>query len=285
MLSRRLNPVPLIASGTRRLQTFQTHRALKGLTRFSNLLHRWLPGYQGVVCLPGGIRMVLNSRVSAERWLLYAGDYQPALTRFLKQQTPVGGACLDIGANLGFYALKFARWVGPTGQVMAFEANPDLAERIRQNVTLNRFSHVTVIGRPVHRCSEPVEFYISPNPGQSSILATQVREPDHVLHLQATTVDEVIEAQGWQRLDVIKIDIEGNDCNALLGARKTLVRFHPALAFEYWYNTPPEVAQEAISLLDELGYTLRGLWRNGRQFPFEWKPTDPIHKHIDVLGR
>jgi hypothetical protein len=167
----RLNPVPPIAAGTRRLQSYQTRRALKGLTRFSNLMHRCLPAYQGVARFPDGVRMALDSTRPAERWLLYAGDYQPALTRFLKQHTPSGGVCLDIGANLGFYSLKFARWTGPHGRVMAFEANPELAERIRRQVALNQFAHVTVIENPVHRTVEPVKFLHLSRSGKSSIHA------------------------------------------------------------------------------------------------------------------
>lgn len=119
-----LNPAPIIARSTRWLQARFSQRPIKGLTRVSNLLSRWLPPYQGVVHLEDGIYMQPDSRQPAERWLLYSGNYQPALTLILKQRTPSGGYCLDIGANLGFYTIKFARWAGPTGRVVAFEANP-----------------------------------------------------------------------------------------------------------------------------------------------------------------
>ncbi|MBN2305522.1 MAG: FkbM family methyltransferase [Anaerolineae bacterium] len=281
-----LNPAPLvvvIAAVTRRLQTLSPQRPLRGLTRLGS----WLPHYQGVIRLPDGVRLALDTRQPAERWLLVAGDYQPALTHILKTYTPPGGYCLDVGANLGFYALKFARWTGPAGRVLAFEANPALVDRIAQQAALNTFTQIEIDRRPIHVRAEPVTFYIAPNPGKSSIHARQVADPLDTLTLTATTLDAALAERGWPRLDVIKLDIEGNDCNALLGARESLARFRPVIAFEYWYSTPPDVAAAAFDLLASLGYRLTGLYRDGRRVPFEWqteKDTKHDIKHIDVIA-
>jgi FkbM family methyltransferase len=278
-----LKPVSVVAALTRRLQALSPNRPLKGLTRVSNLLDRWMPGYQGVIRLQNGVLMTVDSRQPAERWLLYAGNYQPALTAFLKRHTPAGGTCLDVGANLGFYALSFARWVGPHGRVVAFEANPALVEHIAHDVSLNKFDHVTLIDRPIHSRAEPVAFYISPSPGKSSIHTRQVANPVQTLTLTATTIDLVSQEQNWTRLDVIKLDIEGNNCNALLGARESLARFRPVIAFEYWYSTPAEIAEAAFGLLDDLGYRLEGLLRNGKRLSFDWRIAGDFD-HIDVIG-
>jgi FkbM family methyltransferase len=273
--------VPLIAAFTRRLQTLQPHRPIRGLTRFASLLDRWLPAYQGNVQLPDGTYLALDSRHAAERWLMYAGDYQPALTAVLKQRTRPGYFCLDIGANLGFYTIKFGRWVLPGGRVAAFEANPVLAGRIAHNADLNRFSHVSVIDRAVHNQPGPLTFYVASSPGKSSIDSRRVSDPAQQITVQAITVDEFMAESGWQRLDVIKLDIEGNDCNALLGAQRALKRFQPFIVFEYWYNTPPATAEAAFSLLTNLGYKLHVLVPDGQQSLFDWRA---LHSgHCDVI--
>ena len=279
-----LNPVPLIAAGTRRLQAMQPRHAVKGLTRFGNLLDRWLPSYAGVVRLPDGTCLALDSRQPAERWLLFSGNYHPAVTHLLRQHTPAGGGCLDVGANLGFYTLKFARWVGPAGRVAAFEANPVMLDRIRRNVALNGFAHVDVVDQPIHRQAEPVTFHVSASPGKSSIHAWQVADPVQTLHLTTTTIDAYLNTQNWPRLDVIKLDIEGNDCNALLGASDSLARFHPFIIFEYWCSTPADVADEAFSLLDGLSYKLFSLRRDGRPVPFDRRARQDTHHHSDIMA-
>ena len=277
-----LNPIPPIAALTRRFQALSPHRPVKGLVRFSALLNRYAH-YQGVIRLPGGVLMTLDSRQEAERWLLYSGNYQPALTAFLKHHTPLHGTCLDVGANLGFYALNFAQWVGPQGHVVAAEANPALAERIARDVTHNGFEHMTIVDRPVHARVEPVTFYVSPSPGKSSILTQHVADPVQTLTLTSTTIDHIAQDHGWQRLDVIKLDIEGNDCNALLGARETLTRFRPVIAFEYWHSTPPAIAEETFTMLHDLGYHLEGLLRDSKRIPFDWRTAEDF-KHLDIIG-
>ncbi|NDJ77940.1 MAG: FkbM family methyltransferase, partial [Chloroflexi bacterium] len=240
------SPIPTLARITRRLQARHPQRPLKGLTRLANTLDRWLPAYAGPVRFPDGTRMHLDSRNPAERWLIFSGDYQPALTHLLSQHTPRGGYALDVGANLGFYTLKFAQWTGPDGRVAAFEANPALAQRLEEQVTLNDFAHVAVVAQPVHSQAETLTFYISASPGKSSIHSAHVAAPTETLTLQAITLDAYLHQHDWPRLDVVKMDIEGNDCNALLGARETLARFRPVIVFEYWFSTPDTITQQVF---------------------------------------
>lgn len=287
----RLNPVPALAAGTRRLQAAQPERPVRGLTRFAALIDRWLPRYQGVIRLPGGGRMIVDSRDPAQRWLLFSGSYQPAVTHALRAYTPRGGWCLDVGANLGYYTVALASWAGPQGRVAAFEANPAMAAQVRRNVALNPpldgFAPVEIVEQPVDRRAGPVTFFVSASPGKSSLIAGHVSAPVERLALAATTLDDYLSAQSWPRLDAVKIDIEGNDCNAVLGAQASLDRFRPVIVFEYGFDTPREVAAETFALLDRLGYTCQTLERQGRRSPFDWQlSAAQTHDaaHVDVLA-
>jgi FkbM family methyltransferase len=265
------------------LQVLSGNRPLPGIQYLAYSISHYLPPYQGVVRLRDDVLVHVDAEQGAERTILFTGDYHPPLTRLLRQHTPQGGYCLDIGANVGYYTLQFATWAGRTGKVAAFEANPHMVERLEQNVSLNQFSHVEIVNKAVHRESGTMTFYVSSSPGKSSVIAGHVAQPIETLTVAATTVDEYVQTAQWQRLDAIKMDIEGNDCNALLGAAESLSRFRPFIAFEYWYNTPPEVSQPALDLLHELGYTLTGVAMNGRHVVFDPHKSDG-NKHIDVVG-
>jgi FkbM family methyltransferase len=231
--------------------------------------------------MPDGVRLHVDSNDPTERWLLYAGNYQPALTHLLQTHTPVEGYCMDIGANLGFYALKFARWVGAQGRVAAFEANPWLANRIQENTRLNGFTQVDVVANAVHHEAGEITFYVSDSLGKSSVMAAHVPRPAQTLLVPAITLDTYLQQQGWERLDVLKLDIEGNDCHALLGAREALARFRPFIVFEFWYNTPSEITEAVFDLLKSLNYSLSYLLLDGRQIPFDRQQrTDG---HVDVV--
>jgi len=268
---------------TRWLQATQSQRSLRGLRRVCDLLGRVLPPYEGVVRLPGGVSLNVDTRVSAERWLLCAGVYHPALAGELKRHTPEGAYCLDVGANLGFFALHFAHWAGPLGKVAAFEANPDLVQRIAANVAANGFDNVTIIEKAAHDRQDVLEFYIASDPGKSSLEQAQVKRPARVVQVEAISIDAFIEQERWPRVDAIKIDVEGNDCRVVCGARETLRRFRPFVAFEYKFDTPPELANQVFDLLTECGYRLQALTYDGRRFPFDRDHLPAGYTQADIL--
>lgn len=272
------NTTALLARCTRWLQARFSHHPLKGLTRFSNWVNRWIPPYRGTIEIQKGIKFHVNSIQSAERWLLFSGDYQPALTDVLKKYTPLGGTCLDIGANLGFYTVSMARWVSQTGHVIAFEANPDMVQRIEQNVALNQFPWVEVVSAAVNDEPGTLDFYVSNSPGKSSI--HQINSAVDKIVVPALTIDDYSRDHGWTSLDVIKMDIEGNDCQALIGARKTLTRFRPFIIFEYKRITPTLVAKEAFALLESLNYEIWALSLDGIKTPFDLNTTGTVHSDV-----
>jgi FkbM family methyltransferase len=271
-----MNVIPLIARCTRWLQARVPHRSIKGLTRFGNVFRRW--SYQGVVRFEDGIRMFLNNHQSSERWLLFSGNYHVPVTNLLQKFTPRGGYCLDVGANLGFYTLKLAQWVGIDGTVTAFEANPAMVERIKKNVSLNNMPHVDVVQAAVHNEPGELEFYVSDSPGKSSIYA--IANPREKIVVKAITLDDYLKE--WPRLDVIKMDIEGNDCLGLYGGRESIRRFRPFIIFEYNYTTLPRQAKQLFELLEDLNYDIQTLGDMGQLFPFDWQ-TAKGRGHVDVV--
>ncbi|MBX3062958.1 MAG: FkbM family methyltransferase [Anaerolineae bacterium] len=276
-----MHPLPLIASVTRWLQARQPDHPLRGLSRVSNLLARLLPAYRGVITFSDGTKMLLNSQQRAERWLIFAGSYQPSVTTWLHRHLNSGAYCIDAGANLGFYSLLMAQKVGSAGQVAVFEANPVLAARLRDQLTLNHFDQAQVVEKAVHDKADTLTFYIASDPGKSSIYADHAKVQGEV-QVQAITLDEFIEAAGWTRLDVIKMDIEGNDCYGLLGARQSLTRFRPAIIFEYSASTPADAAAAMIDMLSALRYRLSILRGDGTQTPFDWQTM--TKDHVDVIA-
>jgi FkbM family methyltransferase len=269
--------VPLVASWTRRLQARFPRRPIKGLTRFAALIDRLFAPYEGVIELADGVRLAVDSRKPAERWLLFSGNYQPAITRALKQFTPAGGSCLDVGANLGFYTVELAHWVQTRGRVIAFEANPEMVDRVERNVALNSFAHVSVVSAAVHRYPGEIEFNVSASPGKSS--TQPIEDPIDTLVVPSITIDGYLADHPIARLDVIKIDIEGSDCHALLGAAETLARFRPVIVFEFKATTPQAIAADAVGLLATLDYELWALSPTGRRRRFDVR----VSRDTDVL--
>lgn len=270
-----------VARLTRWLQSLSPRRPI-GITALSRHLDRLLPPYNGVMTLPDGIRMQVDTRQGVERSLFYTGERHTVLTYALRRFVKPGAFCIDAGANIGFYTLKMALWAGAMGRVAAFEPNPALLERLRENLRLNNFNHVLVESDAVDQFPGETQFYISPDSVLSSLNALE--NAAGVMPVRVTTIDDFMQRQGWQRLDAIKIDIEGHDCHALLGAAETLKRCQPVVAFEYGDDLPGEIVDAARRLFADLHYALYRLERSGSWQPFDWR-TFSSHRHsADIVA-
>src|SRR5262245_57312412 len=90
------------------------------VNRLNSLVLSCVRPHEAVVL---GHRMLLDRRDSLN--LSLNGIYEPLETHFVEELVPPGGCVVDIGANIGYYTLLCARWAGPTGQVYAFEPEPE----------------------------------------------------------------------------------------------------------------------------------------------------------------
>lgn len=270
---------PLVAQLTRWLQQRFPGRPLPGLFRLSRLL----PSYTGTIRLPNAVHWSIDPSLSAHREILYSGIYQPALVNALHPYIRPGAYCLDVGANVGYFALDFAMHVGPTGRVVALEANPALAAGIQTLADINRYPHLQVVSQAAyHTSGYTMTFYISRYEGKSSLSADLVTERIHDITVTTVALDDFITEQGWQRLDVIKLDIEGADLDALMGATNSIRRFLPVIAFEYKHGADPQRQHQVKDLLDELAYNLEVITLKGRRYAFDWTVPDALD-HVDVL--
>lgn len=229
-----------------------------------NHVRKWCPQEPVVVNTREGFRMRVTPR-DYESWSIYFyGEYDQSLTAVLKAYVREGATCWDVGAEGGWFALLFARIVGPAGHVDAFEAYPPNFARLQANVALNGFSWV----RPHHVAVGDFggrSWFVPPSDEVTGGVA-YLRHCAGVGHLAAgprpgaiqvdvVTLDEHAEATRPASLGLIKLDIEGAEAAALRGARATIERFRPVLAVEYNRGT----ARRAGTSLEELDELVAGL--------------------------
>jgi FkbM family methyltransferase len=271
-----------IGKFTRWLQSRNPDKPI-GISTITRIIHPVLPRHQGIIQLEDGIRMALDTSLPPERGIFFAGDRHRVLTTIMRQYVQQGAYCMDIGANIGFYTLKLAHLTGQQGRVAAFEPNPALLRRIQENIALNHFTNIDLVNAAISDARATVPFYITANSELSS-LAHQSHALEEIM-VHSTTIDDYIAEAGWNRLDFIKLDIEGYDCHALLGASQALRRFRPYIVLEYHYDSAPEVAEKAFTLLKDLNYSVEGvILKNGKRLVFDWRnPPAKAMVHINLF--
>lgn len=169
---------------------------------------------------------------------------EPGTRRVLTSLIRPGMGVADVGANVGLLTLSCAVATGPSGRVFAFE--PELGPRIQLEKTLklNGLSWVETFGLAAGAKTEQRTFHISPVIGHSSLYA--LPEEDGVgrdITIEVTRLDDIIGPD--QRLDVVKIDVEGAELDVLAGMDR-LVQENPDLAI---------VAEYGPSHLERVGVT------------------------------
>lgn len=149
-------------------------------------------------------------------------------TNFITSNYPFdsGGLFVDVGANFGWYTCLFAKIAAKEGKVIAFEPDRENRSLLLQNLECNRLSNVTINPCAVGEKEGRAHLLHAPdtNPGMHSIVAMpHTKKHADSQEIRVTSLDEALnDYQGSIRL--LKIDIEGYEIDALLGASKTLAR-------------------------------------------------------------
>lgn len=149
---------------------------------------------------------------------------EPHVRRVIEERLPKGGTFVDAGANIGFYSVLAARLVGPEGRVFAFEMMPDTAEILRHHAQINAAGWIEVVENALsERNGEIVTASVEPGKhGQASIVSSASAEGRVAVEVATVTLDTALADAG--RIDVLKMDLEGAEHLALLGARQVLAR-------------------------------------------------------------
>ena len=144
---------------------------------------------------------------ATERGALFNPDYNREELDFLRAHLPPGGTFVDIGANVGTYALALARHVGADGKVIAIEPHPVTQARLAFNRKASRLEQVKLVAAAAG--AEDGELLIETdgdNLGASHVVADATAD---AIKVPALTLQRILADAGVARVDALKIDVEG----------------------------------------------------------------------------
>ena len=165
------------------------------------------------------------------------GTYEPELRRVIEAVLSEGGVAVDVGANVGWHTLLMARRVGLQGRVLAAEANASVRARLEQNLGLNSFTQVEILPYAIADTEGTVDF-LGPDAydvdsGTGRMVAVQEGTQPGATRVETRSLDAIVAARRIDKLDLIKIDVEGFEWPVLLGAKDTIAKFRPHVLFEF----------------------------------------------------
>jgi FkbM family methyltransferase len=197
-------------------------------------------GMAEVCVVRDGIVFVAQPAVPVGWHVAFFGTYEPELREIFRAVLPMGGVAIDIGANVGWHTLLMARLVGPGGRVLAAEANPSVRSRLQDNLNLNRFEQAEVIPYAIADTEGVVEFYgpeaDDADSGNGHIVTDGAGAKRGIIRVETRRLDTIASMAKIDRLDLIKIDVEGFEWSVLQGGEVTIAKFRPHIVFEYDAN-------------------------------------------------
>lgn len=215
--------------------------------------------------LPGGLLMWIDLGDSGVSLGCLSGMYEGDETAFILNTVKEGHTFVDIGANIGWFAVQAARNAGPNGRVIAIEPRAQTGSYLARSLQANQFTGWT----EVHHCAvgeAPGRFSIgwdgkAGNPGGTWSLpdhkmAQDFRDMGHrVEEVEVKTLDDIV---AGRKVDVIKIDIEGAEGLALRGGARTLAQSRPVILSEMNFSLLPKIsgisAGDYVRWMAEQGY-------------------------------
>jgi len=180
---------------------------------------------------------------------VYLNRFEPDVTRAIDRFCQKGWCAFDIGANIGAHALRIANRIQPGGRLYAFEPTDFAYRKLVRNLSLNSFPHAEAIQvalSDVDRPAQPVNFRSS-------------WRTDGTCASGPCTVD-FVRLDGWcdrggvRHVDLVKLDVDGNEFTVLSGGRSIFSACRPMFLMEVgaWHFANDQT--NPILMLESWGY-------------------------------
>jgi FkbM family methyltransferase len=156
---------------------------------------------------------------------------------------------IDIGANLGVYAVPMAKLVGPNGRVFAYEPGAEARRLLQQSRDINAASNLEILALALSDREREGRLRIGASSELNALDDGEAGEP-----IQIASLDIESGKRGWPSPDFVKIDAEGEEERILAGGRDFFARNSPLVMFEI--KAGQQINEQLRDAFPAMGYRL-----------------------------
>jgi FkbM family methyltransferase len=281
----------MIASLRRKFHYFINHKAFKEspLKVTYRLIYWWIVCQlsipQTILVKKWNVRFFVPPgfyRTGNTSLFVFRETYEPELN-YIERSVSSGEVFIDAGANCGIYTLLASKLVGDSGRVLSFEPGVESIKNIERNLEINAVSNVKLFKVALSEQEGTAKLYHIENAPTSYSLGSEKSEETSFEEVPITTIDNVLAHEGIERVDFIKIDVEGAEELVFRGATSLFSRMKPKVIFEISSQTSARLNLSydgAFNFLKELGYQFFKVQNTGELLSFE----SPEGKRGNILA-
>ncbi len=204
----------------------------------------------------GQVVPIIQGPLRGKRWIIgssvhgcWLGHYEKQKQLLFAKNVKSGMVVYDIGANVGFYTLLSSHLVGPAGKVLAFEPVPRNVKFLERHLRLNGIKNAAIVAKAVGLENSFAKFDVG-----SSCCQGRVCEQGK-LDVEVIRLDSLV-SNDYLTPDIIKMDIEGGELDALLGGEQLLRSKMPTI---FLATHGREIHEKCLELLRSIGYHLSAI--------------------------
>jgi len=222
--------------------------------------------------------------------VLVGRSYDPGIAAVLSRCVKPGMAVVDIGANIGYLTMLLASLVAPSGLVVAVEPNPENVKLLEASRRVNGFDQVLVIQAAAGRHNTLLALNVSYSNGTTSELPNDWNAIFACRPVPCFALDLILPKD--RHFDLVKIDAEGAELNAVIGLLDTIERDRPVIVSEFSPGILPGISHcsgpEYLRFLIAKGHRIE---KDGSENGFE-DDVDGVMEaysrsgvdHIDIIA-
>jgi FkbM family methyltransferase len=210
------------------------------------------------------------------------------ITRYWPRVLRTGSIFFDVGANIGLYCISASRHVGADGQVVGFEAHPTIYRYLETNVARNGIENIAVENLAVGAENGRIRIAFSArNPGETHVAAGS----EQGVSVPLVTLDDYCAGNGIERIDYLKIDVEGYETHVINGAAAIIAASESILIqteYEPRHLQRYGSSTELVNLLRNWGFRPHTIAWDGAAWPLDsfdkYRGGEIVWSRVD-LGR
>jgi FkbM family methyltransferase len=201
-----------------------------------------------------GLRLICDSLDKRHMFLevLNFGDYESAELRMIKRFLKKDSVVLDIGANVGWYAVNLSKSV-PQGEIIAFEPIPKTYGYLVKNITLNGLSNIKTYNIGLAEKAGYFNFFYNRKYTGAASLMNIINQPDVVLvKCRVEKLDDFFKKLKIEKVDFIKCDVEGAEKFVIEGGLGVIKKNNPVIFMELLRKWSAKFGYHPNSIIDTL---------------------------------
>lgn len=247
----------------RHIKFRNTFKAVEGIIdckEFQDrLLHIWLRN---------GLEYVTPRKLGS-KYMVYREAYELLMEQFVEgiyernYRLQNGDIIIDIGASLGFNTVDFSKKVGNEGKVIAIEPDEENLAILQKNLELNGCENVTIVKKGVWSKKDKLHLQVKERGGGNSLVIAEGKIIGTV-EIEVDTLDNILEQLGIKKVNLVKMDVEGAEIEAVKGMRKILSKNGTRVVIASYHIVDGQPTYKTIiPTMEAMGFSTKFDSRNG----------------------